>query len=104
MAYLTEMSSITGRGLSKKYGWTNFLLEKFTHMQSRISKKTMSKSSMTTSRKTLKKVPSPGKSPTVRELDAWILKIGGRVITPSQKKKIFKEVRWAKIPGEPAPV
>jgi isopentenyl phosphate kinase len=59
---------------------------------------------MTTSRKNIKKVSVPGKSCSVRELDAWILKIGGRVITPSQKKKIFKEVRWAKIPGESAPV
>lgn len=59
---------------------------------------------MTTSRKTLKKVSVPGKTSSVRELDAWILKIGGRAITPTQKKKIFKEVRWAKIPRESVPV
>ena len=58
---------------------------------------------MTTSPKTRKKVAVPSKTSSVRELDAWILKIGGRAITPSQKKKIFKEVRWAKIPGEPVP-
>jgi hypothetical protein len=58
---------------------------------------------MTTSRKTLKKVSLPEKTASVRELDAWILKIGGHAITPSQKKKIFKEVRWAKIPGETIP-
>jgi hypothetical protein len=63
----------------------------------------MPKSFMTSSRKTLKKVSVPSKSSSVRELDAWIIKIGGRVITPSQKKKIFKEVKWAKIPGESAP-
>jgi hypothetical protein len=59
---------------------------------------------VTTSRNTLKKVSVPDKTSSVRELDAWILKIGGRVITPAQKKKIFKEVRWAKIPGESKPI
>ena len=59
---------------------------------------------MTTSRKTLKKVSVPGKTSSVRELDAWILKIGGRAITPAEKKKIFKEVRWAKIPDESVPI
>lgn len=64
----------------------------------------MPRSSMTTSRKTLKKVSVLGTTSSVRELDAWILKIGGRAITPDQKKKIFKEVMWAKIPGESMPV
>jgi hypothetical protein len=59
---------------------------------------------MTTSRKKLPKTLVPGKSSSVRDIDAWILKIGGRAITPSQKKKIFKEVRWSKVPGEPAPI
>jgi hypothetical protein len=58
---------------------------------------------MTTSRKNLKKVLAPTKNSSVRELDAWIIKIGGRAITPAQKKKIFKEVRWSKIPGESVP-
>jgi hypothetical protein len=59
---------------------------------------------MTTSRKKPKKVLVPGKLASVRELDAWILRIGGRAITPTEKKKIFKEVRWSKIPGESVPV
>jgi hypothetical protein len=59
---------------------------------------------MTTSRKAVEKSPIPSKASSVRELDAWILKIGGRAITPAQKKKIFTEVRWAKIPGESAPI
>ena len=59
---------------------------------------------MTTLRKTLPKILFPGKASSVREIDAWILKIGGRPITPSQKKKIFKEVRWSKVPGESVPI
>jgi hypothetical protein len=47
----------------------------------------MPKSSMTTSRKTLKKVIVPGKTSSVSELDAWILKIGGRAITPRPEKE-----------------
>jgi hypothetical protein len=73
-------------------------------MRSKTSVKITPKSSMTTSRKTVEKSSVPSKASSIRELDAWILQIGGRAITPAQKKKIFTEVRWAKIPGESAPI
>jgi hypothetical protein len=55
---------------------------------------------MTTLRKSVKKVSLPSKKASIKELDSWILSIGGRRITTAQKKKIFSQVRWAKIPGE----
>jgi hypothetical protein len=53
---------------------------------------------MTTSRKTLKKVSVPCKTSSVRELDAWILKIGGRAITPTQKKKNLQRSEMGQDP------
>jgi hypothetical protein len=55
---------------------------------------------MTTLRKSVKKASLPSKKASIKELDNWILSIGGRRITNAQKKKIFSQVRWAKIPGE----
>jgi hypothetical protein len=48
-------------------------------------------------------VPMPRSDATIQELDHWILALGGQRISRAEARAWDKEVRWAKIPGEPAP-
>lgn len=37
---------------------------------------------------------------TVEELDAWILSLGGRKLSPKKAREAIKHVHWCNIPGE----
>lgn len=39
-------------------------------------------------------------STTVEEMDAWILSLGGRRLSPKKAREAIKCVRWCNIPGE----
>ena len=46
----------------------------------------MNKSKMTTSRTEITPVPRPGAGASIEEIDAWILALGGRELTPEEAR------------------
>jgi hypothetical protein len=46
----------------------------------------MNESKMTTSRTEMKLVPRPAAGASIEEIDAWILAIGGRELTPEEAR------------------
>lgn len=45
----------------------------------------------------------PRPDATMEELEQWIISLGGRELSLEEARAWDKRVRWADIPGEPAP-
>ncbi len=48
-------------------------------------------------------VSLPRPDATMEELEQWIISLGGRELSPEEARDLNAKVRWADIPGEPAP-